>query len=170
MDADVWAVLVAVLAVGVSAFFAWRSNRIADAARREARAANENAERALDLQARIDARAVEFREVTWSGRWIEPASADEVLQFELTNTGLTPAHNVTLILDELVHDDVQGFRAEVFRFDVIYPSSSARAPLAHLTADDVIYASSFRGKHFRVHWSSPLGKASEYSHPRLQIG
>lgn len=157
MDADVVAAVGGVVAA-VGAVAAWivaiRANRRADKA-------NATAERALDLQAQIDARDREYRAVKWAGAW--ELDDSERIVFRLTNTGHTPACAVTAVVAWRDGDVV----SELGDIDVrsqgdvhITTTMSGTAAVEVLRRQDTP---------FEVHWSSPLGAPANFRHPGMQL-
>ncbi|AUG29425.1 MULTISPECIES: hypothetical protein [Microbacterium] len=144
-----WIALVALLVAVGSLAAAWR--------------ADQRAGDAFRLQDRIDAREREFRAVSWHGKWADDVSAADPPTFELTNTGLTAAQDVTLVIDF-----PRGPQA--FRLGNIEAGASARAGL-HSQLSGTIAAAVLdrRDTRFDVHWSSPLGQADSFHHPGLQL-
>jgi hypothetical protein len=136
--------VLAVLIAAASLVYAKGANDRADVANRTAR-------EALDLQARVDAREREYRDVSWR------SSFDHGRGFTLTNDGLTDAHRVTLIL----YGDQD---RELHRLGDIRAGQSAtvQSRLASVWMRE--YERSMPlAPPFMTHWSSPLGVASQYS-------
>lgn len=157
MDVEVITAIGGVVAAA-GAVGAWvvamRANRRADAA-------NVTAERALDLQSRIDAREREYRAVRWKGEW-DLDDAGRIV-FRLTNTGHTPACSVTAVVTRDGDDVVRelGDVAAGAHGDVrISTQMTGQAAVEVLRRQDTP---------FEVHWSSPLGAPKTYRYPGLQL-
>lgn len=149
------AVLAAVGAL-VAAWYAGGANRRADEA-------NRTAERALDLQSRIDAREREFREVEWECDYALD-EADNVV-FRVKNSGHTDACQVTVVfwapggtheVASGVGDVAAGTHTDV----PVVTEMKGQAAVEVLLLQDTPY---------RVHWSSPLGQAETFQYAGLQL-
>lgn len=147
--------LLAVVMAGASAVFARGANV-------RASEANRTAERALDLQARLDDREREFREVRWKGEY----DLNEARQplFRLTNVGMTHARSVTLVVA------VPGKPNSAYALGDIDSGASADLLVGEDPMDrDAIELMLFTDDPWRVHWSSPLGHADTYRHVGRQV-
>jgi hypothetical protein len=117
---------------------------------------------ALRLQRRIDARAREFREVSWEGTFDRIAPGADDWKFRVTNTGLTWAEGVTLV--------VEFEPAEKFDLGAIEPGESRSVEVGGGGAWQAA-----NGNHlpvrpgFRIYWSSPEGHPDNAHHPVIQI-
>lgn len=128
---------------------------VAGNANRRATEANEIAERALDLEARVDERQREFRAVEWR---LRADQQDGRYFLRLWNIGYTEACNVTLVL--FLDPD-----SEVHALGKVYPGERGRIEsplisewLTDAAAHEVVHPG------FRVHWSSPLGYVSDVTY------
>ncbi len=134
-----------------------KSNAIASAANQLADAANKRADEAHDLQRRIDEREREFRDVTWSIGWSPWEHPTGMPAVEVSNTGLTAARQVTLVVvlprgqQAIEVGDVGP--GETRTFAIQY---GRRGP-AHKHIELI------RDVKYRLHWSSPLGHPDEVS-------
>jgi hypothetical protein len=108
----------------------------------------------LGLQRQIDARQREFRDVRWETHMGVNHASPNGWTFRVTNSGLTPAHNVTLVI-ELDPDELHqcGNLAPGEGRDV-FPSGAQHWHEAHRTFMPVTPG------HI-VHWSSPAGEADK---------
>lgn len=149
------AVLAAIGAL-VAAWYAGGANRRADEA-------NRTAERALDLQSRIDAREREFREVEWECDYALD-DADRVV-FRVKNSGHTDACQVTVVfgapggtheIARSVGDVASGKHVDVS----VETEMRGQAAVEVLLLQDTPY---------RVHWSSPLGQVDTFQYIGLQL-
>ncbi|MGV2983799.1 hypothetical protein ACNPNP_08825 [Microbacterium sp. AGC85] len=148
---------------GVGAWIvAIRANGRSERANGLAESANDTAAKAFDLQARVDARAQEFRDVRWEGAYVE-VSPDQGV-FRLTNVGHTVACDVTIVLDPAESGDTE----RVWHFDRVEPTQHEDGPLG-AQKDDVLdqYIRTRAG--FEVHWISPMGASGQYSQRGQQI-
>jgi len=149
------AVLAAVGAV-VAAFYAGGANRRADEA-------NRTAARALDLQARIDAREREFREVEWDCDYaIDHADR---LVFRVKNTGHTNACQVTVVF----WAPSGGYEIARPVGDIAAGESSGVSFETDMKGQIALEAMLLQDTGYRLHWSSPLGQVETYRHPGLQL-
>ncbi|WDH77916.1 hypothetical protein PTQ19_10320 [Microbacterium esteraromaticum] len=137
--------VVAVLAVAASGFSLWY-----------ARAANITSDKALDLQAGIDAREREFRDVVWKGSY--ETAEDNSVVFALTNVGLTPAKQVTLVF---THN--QERRAHSLG-DIAVNGTATATFTTEMTGGLAVELMLFTDPPFFVHWSSPAGQVEEYEY------
>lgn len=148
--------VLAALGALVAAWYAGEANRRADEA-------NRTAERALDLQSRIDAREREFREVEWECDYALD-DADNVV-FRVKNSGHTNACQVTVVfwapgetheIASGVGDVDAGAHIDV----AVETEMRGRSAIEVLLLQDTPY---------RVHWSSPLGQAATFQYAGLQL-
>lgn len=149
---EIAALLVAVLAMGAavaSALYARGANARADVA-------NERATEALDLQRRIDERAREFVDVDWKLEVDRDWSGGRFTGVAFRNIGLTPAHDVTFVID------LPEFATEVFKSDAVNPGYAAGF-ISDATGWWMEKNRPSVPEHppFRVHWSSPLGNVDD---------
>lgn len=137
---------ISMLIAAASALYAKGANARADEANRVATAA-------LDLQARIDSREREYRDVTWS------ASYKRDVGFTLTNEGLTEAREVVLVLHG-------GNERELHRVGDVAHGQSATV-VSRVAAEWMRdnEASMPLAPAFTAHWSSPLGVADRHYSP-----
>ncbi|MCK2032198.1 hypothetical protein [Microbacterium sp. KSW4-4] len=143
--------VLAVVAAGASVLYARGANSRADEA-------NRTAEKALDLQARADAREREFREVRWEAGY--DLDDRERPVFRLTNVGHTDAHSVSLLLA------TPGRRETLFTLGNVGAGGSAQVVLTDdETQRSIVELMILTADPWRVHWSSPLGHAEEYQYP-----
>ena len=172
-------------ATGVAAGVAWwqaaaarRASATAEAAQRETLAlqqaavkaqeaaaahlaeANSTAQGNLDLQSRIDARASEFRRVTWDAGW--EYDQNNELVFQVRNSGLTDAEQVTVVV----------MRPDLIRtsgsLGTIRAGESASHRIEHAPETDPIELMLFRDTPYEVHWVSPLGHPETYQYRKLE--
>lgn len=150
------AVLAAVAAV-VAALYAGGANRRADEA-------NRTAEKALDLQSRIDAREREFREVEWDCEYALDDAENVV--FRVTNVGHTDACQVTVIFwsPDGTHEIVRTLG------DIAVGAHADVGVKTEMRGQSAVELLLFRDTHWRVHWSSPLGHAETFTYSGLQLG
>lgn len=134
--------VLAVVASGASALYALGANRRADEANRTARAA-------LDLQARIDEREREYRDVDWEAEW-HPETG-----LTITNSGLTDANHVTAVLRGPLgterHDLGDLRSGESATIDSAVASAWMKENKRSMPSSPPFF----------VHWSSPLGVAED---------
>lgn len=153
--------IIGLVIAGLAVLVAAVSARYAQLANRRAAEANKTAQQALDLQARIDAREREFHQVTWEGQYA--LAGDDEVVFELTNVGLSPAHDVTVVITP------NGMERETLEFDLIAPGQSAQSRMRHgWEGRTVLEMMLLQDDPFEVHWSSPLGKAQTYKYAGRQ--
>lgn len=120
------------------------------------------AREALRLQRQIDARAREFREVSWEGTFDRIAPGADEWQINVTNTGLTRAEGVTLVVefdqaekyDLGAVDPGQTRSVQVGGGDAWYSAGRSRMPVR---------------PGFRIYWSSPEGHPDRAHHPVIQL-
>lgn len=144
---------------GVGAWIvAIRANGRSERANGIAESAATTADKAYDLQARVDARAQEYRDVQWRGEWVE-VDPDQGY-FRLRNVGHTAARSVTVVVAGLSAGEPE----RLWSFDHIDPGEYGEAPLGAQLRDvlDEYLSSS---PVFEVHWTSPLGAAGQYRSP-----
>lgn len=145
-------------AVAVAALvLARNANRRSAEANAQSVVANEGAREALDLQRRIDERAREFIDVRWQLSVDREWSGGRFTGVTFRNVGLTPARNVTFIIE------VEGWAtADVFTAEAVEPGyaagfiSKAAAYWMEQNEDLIPLRPAFR-----VHWSSPFGNVAE---------
>ncbi|MEW1706973.1 hypothetical protein AB0230_07000 [Microbacterium sp. NPDC089190] len=144
---------------------AGRANRRADVANAQAAVANDRAQEALDLQRRIDERAREFTDVRWEIDVDSAWSGGRFTGVAFRNVGLTPARDVTFVVE------VDGWgTADVLTAEEVLPgykagfTSEAAAFWMDKNHDLVPLHPPFR-----VHWSSPLGNVVERHHEAKSI-
>jgi hypothetical protein len=132
---------------------AWIVALVANSRSKEA---NRIARNALEIESRVDERQREFRAVEWDAI----VMADETpLEFELRNTGDTPAVSVTIVLH-------LGKERETHELGNIAAKSGAK-----VTSDKFVAWMTEAFDHevvnpgYRVHWSSPLGQVSDVTMP-----
>lgn len=122
--------------------------------------ASRTAQHALNLEARRDLRAGEFRDVAWRGDW-EEAGDDYV--FRVHNVGLTVADDVRLVVWKPDQDRISGL------LGTIEPGNYADLPAGGMPEGlDAIDILLFTDSPFKVHWVSPLGQADEYTYQPLE--
>lgn len=149
--------IVAVVAALASALYAHGANKRADVA-------NQRASEALDLQRRIDERAREFRDVIWVFAWSPWSEPGGPPLLDLTNGGLTTAVDVTLVIvlpsgQQAIHVGTVG-PGETRMVEVNYAKPGPAHDHIELIRDPL----------FRLHWSSPLGHASDFATSARQLG
>lgn len=84
--------------------------------------------------------------------------------FALTNTGLTEAQSVTLVIP-------LSAGAQAFDLGTIPAGETGRAQLVTtMRGPSAAAVLSLQGLRFDVHWSSPLGQADSYHHTGIQLG
>lgn len=148
--------VVASLVAVASAWFALGANRRADTA-------DTRATEAVDLQRRIDEREREFRSVSWHGAWEAPTEPDAVPLFQLTNTGLTDASGVTLVLE-------MPRGAQAYNLGDLPHGDHRTAPLhTNMRGPAAPAVLELHGLQYEVHWSGPLGQVDRYQHAGHQI-
>lgn len=149
------ATLVAALVAMGALVVAIRANRRADAANAHAAEANAQAAEALALQHQVDARAREFRDVTWAMGWSPWTPADCPPQLQLRNGGTTHARAVTVLLSTPTHQELLTAgdidAGDVVLMDVHDGKLGPGGNHIELVRDAI----------YRVHWTSPLGFAEE---------
>ena len=150
---------------GVGAWIvAMRANRRADRANTLVDEANSTAKAALDLQARIDEREREYRDVVLWGEWANRPGGDELeAVFVVRNDGLTTACSVTLALS---HNGIR----ECHDLGDIYAQEEVRVTISSDTWIDEngrerIDQRVFDRTGYRLHWSSLLGQVSSVEVP-----
>lgn len=158
---DVIAIIAAVIAV-VSIGAAVVANGHARESNAIAAAAHESAKAALSLQEKIDAREREFRDVRWKGGFA--TDQDDRLVFTVTNTGLTPACEVTVVYEHNGHRYVSEL-GELAPEEVGYARFETE-----MTGKSSIELMLFTDPPFLVHWSSPRGHAEAFSYSGTQLG
>lgn len=153
--------LLSLLGAGVMAFYAHGANVRADEANRRAAEANEQAREALDLEKRQDERAREFRAASWRGALLTPP--DGPATFELTNSGLSEARDVVLVVSESI-------LGEAARFDlgVIKPGQTIDVAMDYGNGGPVAREFGW-SPGYVIHWVSPLGHASRIEVPEQSI-
>jgi|SRR6478736_6629179 len=117
--------------------------------------ANARAKDALDLQKRIDAREREFRDVTWSLSWSPWTGPSEKPALQLTNSGLTTATNVTLMI-------TLPSSQQALRVGTIEPGETRTLEVEYDRPGPAHnHIELIRDPAYRLHWSSPLGHPDE---------
>jgi hypothetical protein len=106
------------------------------------------------LQKQIDARRREFRDVRWEAHMGPDQAAPENWRFHLTNTGLTTACDVTLVV-QLEADELHscGDLAPGDSIDI----HLMKAPEWHATQKPRLPVTPGHV----IHWSSPAGESDE---------
>ena len=120
------------------------------------------AREALRLQRQIDARAREFREVSWEATFdrVDPGAADWA--FMVTNTGLTRAEGVTLVIEV--------DPAEKHDLGAVDPGQSQSVRVGGGNAWHTSNRSHMPVRpEFRIYWSSPKGHPDDARHPVVQL-
>lgn len=115
------------------------------------------AKRAHDLEARREARAAEFRDVAWQGKWDYDGN-DPV--FRVSNTGLTVAEHVTAVVTRPDRHRVSG------KLGTVQPGDSVTFHAGAETTDAFTLLL-FTDSPFSVHWVSPLGEPGTYDYVPL---
>lgn len=150
--AAAWATVVAHRANGR----AKDANRIAAAALAETAAAN-------DLAQRQDGRRRERRDVSWRASWLDEKPGTPA-RWQLTNTGTTPAHEVTAVLH------IPGTSGRAVELGNIAPGSSGIAtPFPDKRTQEQIRLLRREVDAYTVHWASPLGEPGVEDHIPPQI-
>lgn len=147
----------AAIAALLAAVYAGGANRRADEA-------NRTAERALDLQARIDAREREFREVDWECGYAIDES--ESVVFRVKNTGHTDACQVTVIFSAPggSHEIAQALG------DIAVGAEKVVSVDTEMSGQSAVEVLLLQDTQWRLHWSSPLGFAETFKSRRSQLG
>lgn len=145
-----------VVAVG-ALVVAWKANRRSAEANAQSVVANERAREALDLQRLIDERAREFSDVRWELTVDREWSGGRFTGVAFRNVGLTPARDVTFIIE------VEGWAtADVFIAAEVHPGYAAgftsKAAGFWMEENESLIP---LWPAYRVHWSSPLGNVAE---------
>ncbi|MBZ4485826.1 hypothetical protein LQ938_10410 [Microbacterium sp. cx-55] len=141
-----------------------KANGIAEAANRIAVAANLRADEAHDLQRLVDDREREFRDVSWRVSWSPWEHESGMPALQLTNTGLTPARQVTLVIilprsqQAIDVGDVAPDQTRTLAIQYGRPGPAHQH--IELIRDPV----------YRIHWSSPLGHPEEVRNSANQLG
>ncbi|MFJ3473397.1 hypothetical protein ACIPJ1_10720 [Microbacterium maritypicum] len=153
---DVIGLVVAVLALlvgGASAVYARGANRWADDA-------NRTAASALNLQGIIDAREREFRAVDWDADVVTVGSGDA---FALTNIGETEALAVTVVLKLSRERETYVLERIPAKSTVTLNSAKLTRWMVEARDHEVVHPG------YRIHWSSPLGQASDEERPLRSV-
>lgn len=159
-----WIGAIGGLVGGVGALGAWlvaiRANGKSAEANTIAREATKTSQEALALQARIDEREREYRDVSWRGGWEVDVVGN--VSFVVYNDGLTQAKDVTLALNH------SGYRV-LRKLGDLDPGEEARfeVPDVETFTDEQGYTQVdqrlFDQTSWVMHWSSPLGHVESVS-------
>lgn len=120
--------------------------------------ANRTSREALDLQSRIDQREREYRHVEWTAEYNGGAG------FTLTNSGLTDATQVTLVLRHLEEPDERHDLGDIPAQGSVSVDSVAAAAWMSGAASTLPTSPPYF-----VHWSSPLGVADQREMPKQAL-
>lgn len=139
---------------GIGAVGAWI---VAIRANGRAAEANRTSREALDLQSRIDQREREYRNVEWT------ATHDRSGGFTLTNSGLTDATQVTLVMRNFAGSERHDLGDIPAQSSVSVQSAAAAAWMREAESSMPLSPPYF------VHWSSPLGVADQREMPKQAL-